>query len=58
MAKKQSTAVRYTAVRKVKHDGERYVAGDVLEISPEQAQPLLDIGAIQVPDSPVKEPTE
>lgn len=36
----------YVALRHIFHDGDEYFDGDELALAADQAQPLLDVGAI------------
>lgn len=47
MAKKQSPVKTYTTLTKIRHDGETYAKGDAIELTIDQAQPLLERAAIK-----------
>lgn len=47
MAKKQGQAQKYEVVRRIRHDGDDYAPGETVEMPPEQAEALLEIGAIR-----------
>lgn len=47
MAKASEPALKkYTAVFGIKHDGKRYKAGATVEMTPEQAEPLVRRGSL------------
>ncbi len=47
MAKKQDAPKTYTALTAIKHDGENYAKGDTIELTQDQAKPLLERGAVK-----------
>ena len=51
MAAKAKT---YTCIRRVLHNGKRYLPTDAMQLGDEHATPLLALGAIRAKPSPAK----
>ena len=55
MAKKsESTINTYRVLRPVHHDKTKYIAGDAIKLTGEQAAPLLVLKHIDIPAGPVQ----
>ena len=59
MAKKQDAVKTFVALTSIKHDGEKFAKGETIELTQDQASPLLEVGSIKpflAPTNPPEDP--